>query len=186
MEAATGTQEAFASLKQARNEFNQRWAYLSQGNESIGLPAVPESLRDEVNAVEQDWNTLRRDTDAILASEQTVLSLHQVASTLAETIPQLQVEYEEVVDVTSVSPQTGPTHGNTVLDVHGRLFMNTSSLSCILVDYTGVFAPIASPAVFHSPTHLTCAAPTVADQAAGVMFSVEVANVKKISRCSRC
>ncbi len=99
VEAATGTQEAFASLKQARNDFNQRWGYLSQGNESIGLPAVPESLRTEVNAVEQDWNTLRRDTDAILSSEQTVLSLHQVASTLAETIPQLQVEYEEVVDI---------------------------------------------------------------------------------------
>jgi len=99
VEAATGTQEAFASLKQARNEFERRWGYLAQGNESIGLPAVPESLRAEVNAVEQDWNTLRRDTDAILSSEQTVLSLHQVASTLAETIPQLQVEYEEVVDI---------------------------------------------------------------------------------------
>ena len=60
---------------------------------------MPESLRAEVNAVEQDWSTLRRDTDAILSSEQTVLSLHQVASTLAETIPQLQVEYEEVVDI---------------------------------------------------------------------------------------
>ena len=99
VEAATGTQGAFASLKQARNDFNQRWGYLSQGNDNIGLPAVPESLRDEVNAVEQDWSTLRRDTDAILSSEQTVLSLHQVASTLAETIPQLQVEYEEVVDI---------------------------------------------------------------------------------------
>ncbi|TDL97132.1 chemotaxis protein [Stutzerimonas stutzeri ATCC 17588 = LMG 11199] len=99
VEAATGTQEAFASLKQARNEFERRWGYLAQGNESIGLPAVPESLRAEVDAVEQDWNTLRRDTDAILSSEQTVLSLHQVASTLAETIPQLQVEYEEVVDI---------------------------------------------------------------------------------------
>ena len=54
VEAATGTQEAFASLKQARNDFNQRWGYLSQGNDSIGLPAVPESLRAEVNAVEQD------------------------------------------------------------------------------------------------------------------------------------
>src|SRR3989344_8494008 len=99
VEAATGTQEAFASLKQARNDSNQRWGYLSQGNDSIALPAVPESLRAEVNAVEQDWSTLRKNSDAILASEQTVLSLHQVAATLAETIPQLQVEYEEVVDI---------------------------------------------------------------------------------------
>ncbi|WP_407293170.1 methyl-accepting chemotaxis protein [Stutzerimonas zhaodongensis] len=99
VEAAAGTPQAFDSLKDARNDFSQRWAYLSLGDERIGLPAVPKSLQAEVAAVEQDWNTLRQNTDAILASEQTVLSLHQVAATLAETIPQLQVEYEEVVDI---------------------------------------------------------------------------------------
>src|SRR5690606_31892813 len=99
VEAAAGTPEAFVALKEARDEFNQRWGYLSQGNSTIGLPAVPDSLQVEVSEVQQDWDTLRQNTDAILASEQTVLSLHQVATTLAETIPQLQVEYEEVVDI---------------------------------------------------------------------------------------
>ncbi|MCB2729459.1 chemotaxis protein, partial [Listeria monocytogenes] len=51
------------------------------------------------DVVQQDWDGLRKNADSILASEQTVLSLHQVASTLAETIPQLQVEYEEVGDI---------------------------------------------------------------------------------------
>lgn len=99
VEAATGTPEAFGSLKDARNEFSQRWGFLSQGDDSIGLPAVPASLQAEASAVQLDWDTLRQNTDAILASEQTVLSLHQVAVTLAETIPQLQVEYEEVVEI---------------------------------------------------------------------------------------
>ena len=99
VEAAAGAPGAFASLKDARNDFSQRWGYLSNGDESIGLPAVPNSLQAEVSAVQQDWDTLRQNTDAILASEQTVLSLHQVAATLSETIPQLQVEYEEVVDI---------------------------------------------------------------------------------------
>ncbi len=99
VEAAAGTPEAFDSLKDARNDFSERWGYLSGGDERIGLPAVPDSLQAEVAAVQQDWDTLRQNTDAILASEQTVLSLHQVAATLAETIPQLQVEYEEVVDI---------------------------------------------------------------------------------------
>ncbi|TLX53503.1 chemotaxis protein [Stutzerimonas nosocomialis] len=99
VEAATGTPEAFASLKDARNDFEQRWAYLVQGDPSIGLPPAPESLQAEVAAVQLDWDTLRQNADAILASEQTVLSLHQVATTLAETVPQLQVEYEEVVDI---------------------------------------------------------------------------------------
>lgn len=98
-EAAAGTAEAFGLLRDARNDFQARWGYLTDGNEATGLPAAPESLQAQIAVVQQDWDTLRQNTDAILANEQTVLSLHQVAATLAETIPQLQVEYEEVVDI---------------------------------------------------------------------------------------
>ncbi|NMZ68228.1 twitching motility protein PilJ [Pseudomonas peli] len=98
-EAAAGKAEAFALLRDARNDFQTRWGYLTDGNEETGLPAAPESLQPQIAVVQQDWDTLRQNTDAILANEQTVLSLHQVAATLAETIPQLQVEYEEVVDI---------------------------------------------------------------------------------------
>ncbi|MFP6847473.1 MAG: methyl-accepting chemotaxis protein [Pseudomonas sp.] len=98
-EAAAGTPEAFGLLRDARNDFQARWGYLTGGDESTGLPAAPESLQPQMAVVQQDWDTLRQNTDAILANEQTVLSLHQVAATLAETIPQLQVEYEEVVDI---------------------------------------------------------------------------------------
>ncbi|MDX1298297.1 MAG: methyl-accepting chemotaxis protein [Pseudomonas sp.] len=98
-EAAAGTPEAFGLLRDARNDFQARWGYLTDGNEETGLPAAPESLQPQIAVVQQDWDTLRQNTDAILANEQTVLSLHQVAATLAETIPQLQVEYEEVVDI---------------------------------------------------------------------------------------
>ncbi|WAC46542.1 methyl-accepting chemotaxis protein [Pseudomonas sp. SL4(2022)] len=98
-EAAAGKAEAFGLLRDARNDFQARWGYLTDGNEATGLPAAPESLQAQMAVVQQDWDTLRQNTDAILANEQTVLSLHQVAATLAETIPQLQVEYEEVVDI---------------------------------------------------------------------------------------
>ena len=98
-EAAAGKAEAFVLLKDARNDFDRRWGYLSKGNPDSGLPMVPFDVAARMEAVEKDWNRLRRDTDVILSSEQTVLSLHQVATTLSETIPQLQVEYEEVVDI---------------------------------------------------------------------------------------
>ncbi|MDA7088867.1 methyl-accepting chemotaxis protein [Pseudomonas sp. SA3-5] len=98
-EAAAGTAEAFGLLREARNDFQTRWGYLTDGNESSGTPSAPEDVQAQMAAVQQDWDSLRQNTDAILASEQTVLSLHQVAETLAETIPQLQVEYEEVVDI---------------------------------------------------------------------------------------
>ncbi len=98
-ESAAGKAEAFALLRDARNDFQTRWGYLTDGNAQTGLPAAPASVQAQMAAVQQDWDALRQNADAILASEQTVLSLHQVAATLAETIPQLQVEYEEVVDI---------------------------------------------------------------------------------------
>lgn len=98
-EAAAGKAEAFGLLRAARNDFQQRWSYLTDGDANTGLPPAPSSVQAQMAAVQQDWDSLRQNTDAILASEQTVLSLHQVAATLAETIPQLQVEYEEVVDI---------------------------------------------------------------------------------------
>ena len=98
-EAASGKAVAFHLLSEARNDFEQRWGYLKKGDPSTGLPSAPAAVRNEMDAVQRDWETLRKNTDVILASEQTVLSLHQVAATLAETVPQLQVEYEKVVEI---------------------------------------------------------------------------------------
>lgn len=98
-EAASGKTVAFRLLSEARNDFEQRWSYLKKGDPATGLPSAPAAVRSEMEAVQRDWETLRKNTDVILASEQTVLSLHQVAATLAETVPQLQVEYEKVVEI---------------------------------------------------------------------------------------
>ena len=98
-EAAAGKAAAFKLLTDARNDFDMRWGFLRKGDKATGLPPAPHEVRDELQAVQNDWETLRKSTDVILASEQTVLSLHQVAATLAETIPQLQVEYDKVVEI---------------------------------------------------------------------------------------
>ncbi|MFJ2688885.1 methyl-accepting chemotaxis protein [Pseudomonas sp. NPDC087336] len=97
-EAAAGKAAAFKLLSDARNDFARRWSYLKKGDPATGLPPAPPSVRPEMRAVQLDWERLLKNTDAILSSEQTVLSLHQVAATLAETVPQLQVEYEKVVE----------------------------------------------------------------------------------------
>ena len=98
-EAAAGKAAAFKLLADARNDFDTRWQYLKKGDKNTGLPAAPAAVSDELKAVQNDWENLRKSTDVILAREQTVLSLHQVAATLAETIPQLQIESEKVVDI---------------------------------------------------------------------------------------
>jgi twitching motility protein PilJ len=98
-EAAAGKAAAFKLLSDARNDFAQRWGYLKKGDPNTGLPPAPVAVRPEMRAVQMDWERLLKNTDAILTSEQTVLSLHQVAATLAETVPQLQIEYEKVVEI---------------------------------------------------------------------------------------
>ncbi|TVT86592.1 methyl-accepting chemotaxis protein [Pseudomonas sp. H3(2019)] len=98
-EAAAGKAAAFKLLSDSRNDFAQRWGYLKKGDPTTGLPPAPHAVHAEMRAVQLDWERLLKNTDAILSSEQTVLSLHQVAATLAETVPQLQVEYEKVVEI---------------------------------------------------------------------------------------
>ena len=98
-EAATGTPQAFVLLLAERNGFQQRWNFLKDGREETGLPPAPAGLDAEMKQVQENWDRVRRNADAILASESTVLSLHEVAATLSDTVPQLQVEYEDIVDV---------------------------------------------------------------------------------------
>ncbi|OQX37923.1 MAG: chemotaxis protein [Oceanospirillales bacterium LUC14_002_19_P2] len=101
-EAVSGKAEAFPLLKRARDEFQRRYNYLQSGDPSMSLPAAGGQspvVAEQMQGVTATWNRVRQNTDSILESQETVLSLHDVAATLAETIPQLQVEYDEVVEI---------------------------------------------------------------------------------------
>ena len=93
-EAAAGKEEAFEQLKRSRDDFERKLGLIVSGNEATDLPA---SSLPEETGVNARWETLKQNTDRILANQETVLTLHQIAETLNETIPQLQIEYEDVV-----------------------------------------------------------------------------------------
>ncbi len=93
-EAASGKPAAFEQLKKSRNEFEQKLNLITQGNNATSLPAS--SLPFETG-VSQRWETVKTNADRILENKDTVLNLHQIAKILNETIPQLQIEYEDVV-----------------------------------------------------------------------------------------
>jgi len=95
-EAAGGKQAAFSELKQARNSFAEHWNYLIKGDSATGLPPAEMAAMTDVGTL---WNTVRTNADQIVRAEDVILSLHEVAATLAETIPQLQVEYDEIVEI---------------------------------------------------------------------------------------
>ena len=95
-EAAGGTASAFDALRRSRDEFNRLWSYVVDGNPDTGLP--PSELARE-SGVQQTWNTVRDNADSILSTQDAVLGLNEVARTLNETIPQLQVEYDDIVQI---------------------------------------------------------------------------------------
>jgi twitching motility protein PilJ len=95
-EAASGKEEAFAQLKRSREDFEKLLGYIVNGNPDTGLPA---SNLPVETGVTSRWESVSRNADRILENKETVLTLHQIAATLNETIPQLQIEYEDVVSI---------------------------------------------------------------------------------------
>ncbi len=95
-EAAGGTASAFEQLQRSRNEFSQLWGFMINGNPATGLP--PSQLAAQ-SPVQQNWESVRENADSIVSTQEAVLGLHQVAQTLNETIPQLQVEYDDIVQI---------------------------------------------------------------------------------------
>ncbi|MRI31553.1 chemotaxis protein [Endozoicomonas sp. OPT23] len=100
-EASAGKEEAFSLLREARNEFDKRFNTLKSSKLSV-LPALSpgdKAVAAQIETLDASWSALKIEADNILASEETVLTLHDVAITLGETIPQLQIEYDEVVEI---------------------------------------------------------------------------------------
>ncbi|GLQ30572.1 methyl-accepting chemotaxis protein [Litoribrevibacter albus] len=98
-EAAGGKEDAFTQLQMTRQAFERHWNNLLQGNPEVDLPPSPDSVQAEMDALKSVWGRVRDNADQILDSQEVVLTLHEVAATLNETIPQLQIEYEEVVEI---------------------------------------------------------------------------------------
>lgn len=96
VEAAGGKKAAFSELRNARDNFALRWQHLSEGNPETGLAAADFDTMDSVATL---WNQVRNNADQIIRNEEVILSLHNVAATLSETIPQLQIEYDGIVEI---------------------------------------------------------------------------------------
>lgn len=96
VEAAGGKKEAFVELRNARDNFASHWNTLKNGDDDAGLSPADFDVMPKVDAL---WNKVRGNADQIIRTQNVILSLHEVADILSETIPQLQVEYDEIVEI---------------------------------------------------------------------------------------
>ncbi|PIP81356.1 MAG: chemotaxis protein, partial [Gammaproteobacteria bacterium CG22_combo_CG10-13_8_21_14_all_40_8] len=99
-EASNGNEDAFRRLSDSRNLFEKHFSSLKNGDQRTNLERAPKEIQDqELDNTEQIWNKIVKSADDILSSKVTVLQLRKVAADLSNTIPQLQRQYGDVVDI---------------------------------------------------------------------------------------
>ena len=101
-EAANGNDAAFALLEDSKFEFQLRWDKVKNGSIDEGLDPDLDIVQEasvEMKNLDNVWVKVSNNADVILGGQETVINLHDVAQALSETIPQLQEEYDLVVQI---------------------------------------------------------------------------------------
>ena len=96
-EAAAGDAEAFEALAEAHSRFEAAQTVLERG--SNDLPSPRELLSGELAAVDSVWERVGEAVQTIVTNKERIIFLHEVALTLNESIPVLQQEYNNVVEI---------------------------------------------------------------------------------------
>lgn len=96
-EATAGSETAFNDLKRARDNFDRKYNLVTEGDSD--LAGVGNLLTQETTALGKVWTRVRGNADTIVSNQEKILFLHDVAKTLNESIPELQQEYNTVVEI---------------------------------------------------------------------------------------
>ncbi len=95
--ATAGEAEAFDQLARSRSQFNQSLNQLQNG--ATDLPSASGLVGEELSALDSVWRKVDDASVIIVDNRVRILFLHEVAKTLNESIPELQAEYENVVEI---------------------------------------------------------------------------------------
>ena len=87
--SAAGREAAFDRLKNSRGEFTRLLDELKNGSPEKDLPASPESVQPELQAVESAWLELRSQVDAILNNQGAILSVRGTVDDIRGAMPDL-------------------------------------------------------------------------------------------------
>ena len=98
LEAASGNQSAYKSLQDTRAAFQTDWDRVKQ--------ALADNPTEQAK-LQKLWNQVRSNIDTIINGRKTVLSLHQVADSQNQIIPEMQSEYN-LVTQTLVADNAAP------------------------------------------------------------------------------
>ncbi len=91
-EATAGTESAYTELQTVVNQMQQTWLALK--NDLTG-----EVDTRKLAEFEAFWSTVRTNAETIIDDKDAIIFFNQVASTLNETLPELQQEHTQVVEI---------------------------------------------------------------------------------------
>jgi len=95
--ATAGDASAFSTLKKATERFDRSYRILQTGDSQ--LPGVGTMMKAELQELGGIWLGIKNNAETIVNNRDRILFLHDVAKTLNESIPELQREYNRVVEV---------------------------------------------------------------------------------------
>ncbi|WP_308364229.1 MULTISPECIES: methyl-accepting chemotaxis protein [unclassified Microbulbifer] len=93
-EATAGDEEAFDELQKVVGEMSGIWNRL-QGADA----GTRRALEQELANYAQIWRQVREQADTILGNKDTIIFLNDVASTLNDSLPELQAEHNNIVEI---------------------------------------------------------------------------------------
>lgn len=92
--ATAGDEEAFAELETVVGDMAQTWSELQQAD-----AGTRRALQSELAAYSQIWRQVREQADTILGNKDSIIFLNDVASTLNDSLPELQAEHNNIVEI---------------------------------------------------------------------------------------
>ena len=96
-QAIAGDAQAFDDLEQARRGVDRTLQVFTDGSDD--LPSPKSMLGEEINTLNDLWSETNTAASTIVANRERILFLHEVARNLNASIPELQQEYDFVVDI---------------------------------------------------------------------------------------
>lgn len=96
-QSTAGDAAAFDQLAQSRSNFNRALGVLKNGTPNLDSPQS--MLSAELGELDGLWQEVNGASSTIVDNRERILFLHEVAKTLNDSIPELQAEYNNVVEI---------------------------------------------------------------------------------------
>lgn len=93
-ESTSGNEQAFAELKSVLSSMDSTWSKLRSGDTSTRA-----ALAEEIAGYEGVWQRVSANTETIITNKDTIIFLNDVATTLNESLPELQAEHNYIVEI---------------------------------------------------------------------------------------